>query len=254
MVNILVIPDAHAAPNQDLSRFTALGKLTQDLMHQLKGNLRVVCLGDFMEMGSLSSHNEGLASGMVHNYHDDIESGKEALDRYAEAAGDLPRQDFLIGNHEDPRLERLTDKHPWIKGSFNIREDLGLAQRGWKVHDFLSPLQISGVTFQHYFVSGTMGRPIGGINQARSMATKAMESCVAGHSHTLDFCRARRPSGSVVQTLSAGVFCDPNDPVFSWSKGRGNYWPGVVLLQGVENGDYDLTTISLDRLMKRYAS
>ena len=50
---LLIIPDAHAEPNYDNDRFTWLG----NLIFEEKPDV-VVCLGDWFDMASLSSHDK----------------------------------------------------------------------------------------------------------------------------------------------------------------------------------------------------
>ena len=54
---LLIIPDAHAEPNYDNDRFTWLGSL----IFEKKPDV-VVCLGDWFDMASLSSHDKGKKS------------------------------------------------------------------------------------------------------------------------------------------------------------------------------------------------
>ena len=53
-MNLLIIPDAHAAPGYDNERFTAVG---QYLMRERPEH--VVCLGDWADLPSLSSYDRG---------------------------------------------------------------------------------------------------------------------------------------------------------------------------------------------------
>ena len=54
---LLIIPDAHAEPNYDNDRLTWLG----NLIFEEKPDV-VVCLGDWFDMASLSSHDKGKKS------------------------------------------------------------------------------------------------------------------------------------------------------------------------------------------------
>jgi hypothetical protein len=258
---ILVVPDVHLRPGQDMSRMAALGRLAADIYSE-EGALRVVQLGDVGDFRSLSKYDRGMIGGENQRYTADCDSVTEGLEVFKDAVEkeigkrgyDSLQLHMTMGNHGPPRAERLMAEHPQLEGVFDIVEDCKLADLGWFTYDFLEPVEIDGITFMHYCPSGVMGRATGGVNMARSLIRNAMTSVVVGHSHVFDMSRGTRPTGSVVQTLSAGVFCDPNDKAFSYASkaARKMYWPGVMLLREPSNGDYDLEQLRLDRLMTKY--
>ena len=108
-----------------------------------------------------------------------------------------------------------------------------------------------GISFAHFFVSGLMGRPIGGEHHAASLLSKNYSSCVAAHSHTADFAIRSGSNGKRIQGLVAGVF---QDYVSGWA-GNVNqlWWQGLVYLRNVDDGVYDPQFISMEALKKEYS-
>lgn len=97
-MKILVIPDTHAKPGASNRRFTWLGKFIADKMPD-----KIVCLGDFADMPSLSSYDVGKKSFQGRTYWDDIESALEAQTL-------LFDQLKLIRPKQNPRIITVKDK------------------------------------------------------------------------------------------------------------------------------------------------
>lgn len=257
-ITVLAIPDAHTEPGQDLSRFKAVANLTLELAEEClrrDQELVVVQQGDWADWGSLGMHDEGTHKGMAGRILEDLAALKESQTIYHEGLqGINVRKYFTEGNHGTPRLHRLENRIPAIKGLLDPVKDALFEEHGWEVLPFLEPLDINGVLFAHYFTGGVMGRAIGGRNMAKNMASQLHMSCVAGHSHVMGMNWVRRPDGTWVQTMSTGVFCDPNSKVFqSWNAaGARHYWPGCVILRNIQQGSYDPQTVGLDYLMKHF--
>ena len=76
MSKILVIPDAHAHPEYDNNRFSSLGQLIVEERPD-----RVVCIGDFADMPSLSSYDRGTRGFEGRRYHRDVEATRDAMDQ-----------------------------------------------------------------------------------------------------------------------------------------------------------------------------
>jgi len=256
--DVLVIPDAHVAPGQDLSRFKAVGKLAADLYIQAleKGrDFVVITMGDFGDFESLSNHSDGTKASMDKVYLKDIEACNKALDLFHEGLGGLPaRLVALEGNHEGPRLSRILATNPRYEGMMDPMKDIGWADRGWEVYPFKFKFAVDQVYFSHYFTSGTMDKAIGGINMARNMLLKQSISCVAGHSHVLDHSTLVRGDGARLTALSTGVFCSNDDDIFKWNGSAYNYWAGLVILRRIEGTDFDTEFLRLESLMAEYSA
>jgi hypothetical protein len=256
MTTHLIIPDSHDEPEVSKERFTWLGNMIVDIQPDV-----IVCLGDFADMSSLSSYDKGRRSHEGKRYRKDIDSVNEAIDTLeapiraynAKAAVDKkkrykPRKVFLYGNHED-RIDRATQSNAELDGAIS-KDDMKWKEHGWSTHKFLEIINIDGVHYSHYFVSGVMGRPISGENIASSILKKHHVSTVAGHIHTWDFAERTRADGQSIQGLIAGCYFNhPMNYAFSTQK---MWWPGITVLKDVKHGTYDFERTHIDRMKKLY--
>lgn len=246
-LNILVIGDAHVKPGQDFRRFDALGAYIEAERPDV-----VLCIGDFADMESLSVYDKGKRGFEGRRLSADFDAARAAMARLFAAVSPGTKSDtrwvMCLGNHEH-RIARAANDNPALNG-FLTYEELGY-KADWEVHDFLAPVEIAGVTFAHYFVSGVMGRPIGGKALGYALVQQTYSSVVQGHSHLYDhYCTATTPDGRRRHGLSVGCFFE-HDEEFAGPANR-MYWRGVVMLRGVKDGDYDLETVSMSRLLKNY--
>ena len=76
-MNLLIIPDAHAAPGYDNERFTAVGQFVMDERPEY-----VVCLGDWADLPSLSSYDKGTRGFEGRRYQNDVASAVDAQDKF----------------------------------------------------------------------------------------------------------------------------------------------------------------------------
>lgn len=243
----LVIPDSHSLPGTSNARYEWLGHLINELKPDV-----VVDIGDFFDMESLCSYDKGTKGFEGRRYKKDIEIGLDAqqkiYDITRKSKKKLPRFVRTLGNHEH-RIIRAIDRDPILEGTIGL-EDLQSKQYGWEEHAFLTPVEIAGVTYQHYFTSGIMGRPISGERHAQTLILKQLSSCTQGHSHLFDHCvrsdvRGRKIHGCVVgcYTEHHADFAGPANAM--WHR-------GVVIKRGVEDGNYDVETVSMKRLKELY--
>lgn len=257
MTSHLVIPDAHAKPRTNLDRFNWLGELIMDVKPD-----KIICLGDFADMESLCSYDRGKKDYNARNYKKDVEAALEAQERmlrpmeeYNERAAKNHRQRYypemymLYGNHEHRISRAIELDHVILDGLIGL-EDLGYEAYGWETLPFLDVLHLDGIAYSHYFVSGVMGRPIGGEHPAATLLRKQMMSCTAGHSHIYDVSRRTRADKVHIRGLVAGCFFDHYEPY----AGPANdlWYRGVFLKTNVKNGDYDLQEFSLEELRRSY--
>ena len=243
----LVIPDSHAHPDHNNSRYDLIGHLINDLKPDI-----VADIGDFWDMPSLCSYDKGLKSFEGRRYKRDIEAGLDAQERIytitRRGKKKLPKFIRTLGNHEH-RISKAINRDPILEGTIGL-SDLQSKEHGWEEIPFLKPCTIDGVTYQHYFVSGIMGRPISGERHAQTLILKQLASCTQGHSHLFDYCVRTDVRGQKVHGCVVGVYQD-YDADFA---GPANLlWnPGVVIKRGVENGSYDIEHVSLKRLKEIY--
>jgi hypothetical protein len=128
-------------------------------------------------------------------------------------------------------------------GSFN------LVQHGWEVHDFLHPVKIDGVSYQHYVPNPNTGRPWGGMAEPRLAKIGFSASSPATS-------RARSPGNATCRTTpsSAALIVGSyylHDEDYKGPQGN-HHWRGVCMLHEVARGNFDLMEVSLDYLRKRY--
>lgn len=248
----LVIPDVHAHPKFDNSRADLLSKLIIDVQPDV-----VINLGDGPDMASLSSYDKGYRSFYGKTYKADVAAFNDFEERLwrpiKKRKKRLPRRVYLEGNH-DRRIEKALDLSPELEGAVSFK-DLDLDYNYDEVIRYSGKntpgsIQIDGITYAHYLVSGVMGRPVSGEHPAYSLLIKQFSSCTVGHIHTFDYCVRTRQDGSKVMGLSAGCFFDYTS---EWAgETQKLYWPGVSIKRNVEKGQYDLETVSLERLRREY--
>lgn len=247
----LVIPDPHATPGRSNKRADYLGKLIVDSKPDV-----VVLLGDLFDMSSLSSYDRGKKSFQGRTYSADVASGIEFNDRVwsivRQSKKKMPRRIALIGNHEQ-RIDRTIELQPELEGVIGY-DDLDLERYYDTVvhYEGATPgtIELDGVTFGHYMVTGVSGRPISGEHPAYTHLAKKFTSCVVGHSHGADLAIRTKPDGSKIMALVAGCYLDYN-PQFAGNSAD-LWWRGVVQLDNVEDGTYDPRFISLNQLRKEY--
>lgn len=243
----LVIPDSHANPDFHNERYTWLGHLIMDIKPDV-----VVDIGDWFDMHALSSYDKGKAGFQNRRYQKDIEAGVEAQDRVRtvlrRAKKKLPRFVRCLGNHEE-RILRALSYDPILEGAIGLH-DLQSSHYGWEEHPFLEKVELDGVLYSHYFATGVSGRPISGDNAARGLIYKNGTSSTAGHAHTFDYAIRHCANGAIHHGLVCGVFQD-YDPTYA--DATVHLWHrGVCIKREVENGNYNLEWVSLDKLRKEY--
>lgn len=210
---------------------------------------KIICLGDFADMPSLSSYDKGKKSFEGRRYRADIDAARRAMDilmgPIARASGYKPELHLTLGNHEE-RILRVAELQPEFEGIVSIR-DLRYEDYGWRVHEFLHPVKIDGVMYAHYFTSGVMGRPI---TTAQALLQKKHMSCVAGHQQGKMIAYATRADGSTITGLIVGSCYEHDEPYLGPQGNR--HWRGIVMLHEVRNGTFDEMFVSLQYLKRKF--
>jgi hypothetical protein len=248
----LVIPDPHAHPLHDNNRADILAQLIIDVQPDV-----VVNLGDQFDMASLSGYDKGKRSFVGRSYRADINAGVEFSERLWEPVRarkkKLPRRVYLEGNHEH-RIEKALDLNPELVGTIGFDDfELDTYYDDVVKYNGATPgiIEVDGINYSHFFISGVMGRPISGEHPAYSLSTKLGGSVTAGHLHTLDYNVRTDVYGRKRHALVAGCFFDY---VSDWAGSANDlYWRGVIIKRNVEAGNYDAEFVSLDQLKKEYA-
>lgn len=246
--DILFIPDSHVKPNVAMQRFKWLGELISDRKPDV-----VVHAGDLWDMESLCTYDYGTIHAENRRYRADLEAGWNALDTLNDAiVGANPDFFFCFGNHEH-RVNKTIEKNPSLHGTISMN-DFAVADFGWTPIPFLEPVEIQGILFAHYFISGVMGKAVGGEHAAANQIKKQYVSCASGHSHLLDYAERTDAKGNKIQSLVGGCFLEPGQ----WERyaGQANkMWNNCVCyLHDAENGNFDLEVISVNRLKKEYGN
>lgn len=249
----LIVGDTHAHPDYDNSRADLLAGLINDLRPDV-----YVHIGDSADMASLSTYDRGLSYFVGRNYKDDVNAHLEFEDRVwgpvRRQKKKLPYRVFCIGNHED-RISRALSKSPELTGAISMKDlqletfyDTVVPYEG---HGTPGVIDVDGVDYAHYVVAGISGRPLASVHQGFQLLQKRHKSTTVGHSHVFSYDVQKYQKGnSTLHGLSLPCFVDY--PV-SWAGNVTDLWSrGVVIKRGVENGNYDMEFISMNRLKEIY--
>lgn len=251
--SILVIPDVQVKPDTPVDHLRWLGNYIV-----VKKPDVIVCIGDFADMASLSSYDVGKKSFEGRRYRADIEASHRAMEtlltplytlQHQQAKNKkrvyFPEMHLTLGNHEN-RINRAVNDDPKLDGTIGI-EDLDYERYGWDVHPFLEVVNLQGISFSHYFVSGTAGRPA---STANAQLNKTHNSCIAGHQQGLQIATGKRADGTLLTSIIAGSFY-LHDEDYLGSQGN-NHWRGALMLHGCENGHFDLNLLPMRYLKDKY--
>lgn len=249
----LVIPDCQAKPGIDFKYLDKLGRYIVD-----KKPEKIICLGDFADMPSLSSYDVGKKSFEGKRYVKDIAATKEAMNYLMAPLFEFnekakrnkekqyrPELHLTLGNHEN-RIERAINNDPKLDGVLSI-QDLGYEEFGWKVYPFLDVLVLDGIAYSHYFTTGLMGRPV---TTAAACLSKKHQSCIQGHQQGLQIHTGFRADGKKLTSVIAGSCYEHNEDYMSFQ--GNNHWRGFLVLHDVNDGEFDLMPVSLKYLNQKY--
>lgn len=250
-MRILIIPDPHAHPKHDNTRATNLSKLMMDIQFDV-----VINLGDMADMSSLCTYDKGTKGFEGRRYKDDINAALDFDTRlwegHRKTKKKLPRRVFCVGNHEQ-RINKAISSDPVLEGTIGLKDlDLERNYDDIVYYDGGTPGQINigGIEFGHYVVSGLLGRPLSTEHMGYSLLAKKHESVVVGHSHIIDYSARVKGNGKFIHGLSAGCFIDYKT---DWAgKIEDQWWRGVCILSNVEDGNYDLSMVSIDKIDKQH--
>ena len=248
---ILVVPDQHAHYEHGNERAYYLSKLTIDLAPDV-----VVNLGDAADMPSLSSYDKGTRAFHGRSYHQDIVAHLDFQSRWWDPVKArkkrLPYRVVLEGNHEH-RVEKALDLSPELEETIGFKDyEFERYYDNVVRYNGGTPgiVEVEGIHFAHFFVTGVSGRPVAGERPAHMLLNKYGVSCIQGHTHILDFATRKSPVG---RTLNAGVLGCYQDYKNDWAGNVAEMWQaGVAVLHNTEAGVFDFQWISLSSLEKEY--
>jgi hypothetical protein len=244
----MVIPDIQAKPNVPNEHLEWIANYAIEKRPDV-----IIALGDWADMPSLSAYDKGKRCYEGRRYVADCDAANASLDRFERALEDYnrthpdnpysPRKVLTRGNHEY-RIIRATDTDASLHGKLTYA-DLNFEDRAWECHEFLEVVEIDGIQYSHYFISGAMGRPV---TSAAALLKARGGSATMGHVQRMDV--SYHPHTQKIG-LFAGVCYLHNEEYLG---PQGNSCPRQILMKHeVENGRYDLMAVSLRYLQKRYA-
>jgi hypothetical protein len=244
----MVMPDIQAKPNVSHEHMRWIANYAIEKRPDV-----IVQIGDWADMPSLSLYDKGKRCYEGRRYVKDIEAANFSLHLFEETIAAYnrehpedkyePRKVITLGNHEF-RIERATQLDASLDGKLRP-DDLDFGKAGWEVYPFLEVVEIDGIEYSHYFISGSMGRPV---SSAAALLKTRGRSATMGHVQRMDV--AYHP-----QTQQIGMFCGTcytHDEDYLGP--QGNECPRQIIFKHeVQDGRYDLMAVSLRYLEKRYS-
>ena len=252
-MRVLVIPDCQIKEGVPLEHLTWAGKAIVDYKPDV-----VVNIGDFADMPSLSTHDvKGSKYFEGKRYTKDVAVVKDAMQMLLAPLKEMqskqkknkekvykPRMVMLMGNHEN-RIDRAINNNPTLEGLISTK-DLGY-EKDWEVHEFLHPVFINGVGFNHYWPVGAMGRAA---STAGAIISKLHMSCIAGHQQGKQVAYGKRADGQSIGAIIAGSYYLHDESYMD--KLSNKHWRGLVMLNEVNDGHFDEMFLSIEYLERKY--
>ena len=240
----LIIPDTQVKPGVNTDHLEWIGNYIAEKRPDV-----IVQLGDFADMPSLSSYDEGKAEMEGRLVIQDIEVVRDAMKRLLvpvkHVKGYHPRMVLTLGNHED-RITRYVEDHPKLRGSLHVH-NLGYQKVGWEVYPFLEIVEIDGIEYSHYFVSGAMGRPV---SSARALLTARHNSAVMGHKQETDI--AFHPKSGHFGIIAGCCYLHEEKYLGPQMQGKAQRRQ-IIMLHEVHEGIADPMFVSLKFLKANYS-
>lgn len=249
----LLIPDVQIRPGVDTKHIDWAAQAIVEYLPDV-----IIVIGDWWDLPSLSTHDApGSKEAEGCRVKDDIDAGNAAFERLIAPMQSeqlrrianhkkhyQPECHFLFGNHED-RLTRAIFREPKFDGVLSLD---ALKTPGFERHKFLKIVNIDGIKYCHYFPNPLSGKAIGGSIENR--LNKIGSSFVQGHMQGFMYATKQFPD-HVKHGLVAGRFYSHTEHYRS-DDVQACEWNGIVVLNRVENGDYDLMKLRIDYLAEKY--
>lgn len=211
--SVLVIPDLQI-PYHDPKSLEAVHKLMKDYKWD-----EVVCIGDFLDFDSISSHNkDNLREISGKTVFKDYGVGNRILDKWQKLC---PRAKFTLieGNHEY-RVERYIDANPQMEGMIEVPIGLKLKERGFNWVPFWSQgktYDIGKATFIH-------GRATTQFH-TKHMAYRYGRNVFYGHTHDIQqYSVEQDGKDNVFVGQSLGCLCLPQ----RYMRGQPTKWQQAI--------------------------
>lgn len=218
----------------------------------------IVHAGDHYDMPSCGDHDKpGSLAVEGQRYKDDIETGRHAFDVLCKPMENHiaalrknhkrrwePRKLVTIGNHED-RADRVAKANPRLLGTVGTAD---CTFRDWEIYPFLERVFIDGICYSHYFQNTHSSYPIGG--EISTRLSKIGCSFVQGHEQGRRIGEKIMGSGKTLYGIVNGS-CYLHIENYRGRQGQ-RHWRGVMMMNEVEDGEYDIMPLSLRYLCKKY--
>lgn len=247
------MPDCQVKPGVDTTHLSWAADAILDYRPDV-----VVVMGDFWDFPSLSTHDApGSKEAEGRRVKPDIDAGNEAFERLvgpiaatrAKIIADKKKQwnpelHFLFGNHED-RLTRAIFRDPKWEGMLSLDS---LKTPGFTRHPYLKIVEIDGIKYSHFFPNPFSGRPIAGtiINRLGHIGS----SFVQGHQQGFMYASKQYPD-HVKHGIVCGRFYSHHESYRTEDVQR-TEWNGILVLNQVDQGDFDLMPLRFDYLRRKY--
>ena len=251
----LIIPDTQVRPGVDTKHIDWAAQAIVEYRPDV-----IIHIGDHWDLPSLSTHDApGSKEAEGRRVKDDIDAGNEAFERLVAPMNAErlrlvsnhrkqwnPECHFFFGNHEN-RLTRAIFREPKWEGVLTLD---ALNTQGFIRHDFLEIVEIDGIKVSHYFANTHSGRPIGGSIDNR--LNKIGVSFVCGHEQDLLYGIKRFPG----ELRRHGLVCGSFYQHYEAYRGpqANSEWRGIVVLNRVQDGDYDVMPLRMQYLREKYGS
>lgn len=239
-----VIPDTQVKPGVPTDHLDWIGQAIVDYRPDV-----VVHLGDHWDFPSLNGHAKpGSAPLENARYQDDIDAGNRGFAKLCKPMERVrnwkPQKEFLEGNHEN-RADRAAEADPKWFGTVGSN---ACQVRGFRWNGFLKRRWIHGICYSHFFQSSHSKFAIGGSVDNR--LNKIGSSFVQGHEQGFRYGNRMCGSGHTWHGIVAGS-CYLHVEDYRGAQGQ-RHWRGVVVLNGVRDGDYCVMPLTLDYLCRKY--
>jgi hypothetical protein len=230
-------------------------------------NVTVIDIGDFEDMPSLSSYDIGKRCYEGRRYQKDIQAAREARAEFGDAIARVnnkrkaakrraisPRLVSLGGNHFERRIERAIEDSPLLEGTISV-QDGGAEEFGWEYIPFLTPKEIDGIAYVHYWQGRGTSQPVGmGKYPAQTLLREKHCSTVVGHNHIWDVAVGRDGRGRKLFALSAGCYLDPQQDEHYAGQNNRDWTRCITILYDVVEGfpEGGFNMITAEAIQKRY--
>lgn len=251
-LKIVAIPDTQCKPGVPFDHLEWAGHEVAKLKPDY-----IVHLGDHYDNPACGTHEEAGSVAMEGaRFLDDVNAGDEALAILSKPIDDeikrtrslkkpwKPKKVLLFGNH-DVRPDRLADREPKFLGVIGSHV---YNTRDWRVIPFLEVEEIGGVAMAHFFQNTHSGKPVGG--EVPNRLNKIGQSFIQGHEQGKRTGQSLKCTGRMMYGIVAGSFYVHRE-AYRGNQGQ-RHWRGILQLSEVQNGEFDLMELSLNRLCDKY--